>query len=306
MRRRRETLRNLDADRPRLNAKRKRDDERVGSTMTSGPRSKEQQLSPSPSTSTLRRRPASRPGHILATRNFPRITHTLLSEVTSHRLGSLFAKPITERDAPGYKDLILRPQDLKTIRAAINAGGRALTTVLEESGDAVGTGAHIWVPENEDLMPPKGIVNAGQLEKELMRIFVNAVMFNPDISENRGLGPAFRTRRRLRGDTTGAGTDTPADVNQISGEGTKFEIGVAAPVEGAVVQDTRAVARDVQESFAAWRAVERAGEDDIATLGEPSTKDREEEGDAPEGDEEVKQSVEEEEEGERRSKRRRR
>ena len=161
-------------------------------------------------------------------------------------------------------------------------------------------------------MPPKGIVNAGQLEKELMRIFANAVMFNPDVSENRGLGPAFRTRRRLRGGTTDTGTDTAAEADQAGGEGTRFEIGVAAPVEGAVVQDTRAVARDVQESFAAWRAVERARENDIFTLGELSVKMSEEAGDAIKrdeeegGNEEVKPSVEEEEEGERRSKRRRR
>ena len=266
-------------------------------------------MSPSPSAATPRRVQASKPGHILATRNFPRITHTLLNEVTSHRLASLFAKPITERDAPGYRDLILRPQDLKSIRAAINAGGRSLAAALEESGDAGGSGAHIWVPETEDLVPPKGIVNAGQLEKELMRIFANAVMFNPDVTENRGLGPAFGTRQRRR-----AGTLVDTVNDQAAGEGTKFEIGVAAPVEGAVVQDTRDVSKDVQESFAAWRAVERGGEDDIVIAGGAPRRlrggagddDGQEEGEDQDGeDEEVKQSVEEEE-GERRSKRRRR
>ncbi|KAI6947177.1 hypothetical protein KC355_g14908, partial [Hortaea werneckii] len=30
-----------------------------------------------------------------------------------------------------------------------------------------------------DLLPPKAIVNAAQLEKEVYRMFANAVMFNP-------------------------------------------------------------------------------------------------------------------------------
>lgn len=30
-----------------------------------------------------------------------------------------------------------------------------------------------------DLIPPKAIVNSSQLEKEVMRMFANAVMFNP-------------------------------------------------------------------------------------------------------------------------------
>ena len=316
-RRRRETLRGLDAEQPPLNTKRKRDRGPGNSTLTPRPItprpiSKGQHLSPSPSVITPRRSPASKPGHVLATRNFPRITHTLLNDVTSHRLASLFAKPITERDAPGYKDLVLRPQDLKSIRAAINAGGRALTAALEEVGDDAGSGAHIWVPESEDLVPPKGIVNAGQLEKELMRIFANAVMFNPDITENRGLGPAFHTRQKRRGGTGGTFGDAASEGNQVGGEGMKFEIGVAAPVEGAVVQETRDVARDVQESFAAWRAVNRGGEDDIVVAGGTpmrlpgGTADSggEDEDEEDEEDEEVKQSVEEEDE--RRSKRRRR
>src|SRR5207248_6276649 len=47
------------------------------------------------------------------------------------------------------------------------------------------------LPISSDLVPPKGIVNSAQLEKELMRMFANAVMFNPDPSH--GLGPFFDT-----------------------------------------------------------------------------------------------------------------
>ena len=203
-----------------------------------------------------------------------------MNEITSHRLASLFAKPLTDRDAPGYKDLIYRRQDLKSIKTAIAAGSRALTAAIEELADSpVPSVAQVWVPENDDLMPPKGIVNAAQLDKELMRIFANAVMFNPDVASNRGIGPAFRTRQQRRHiamsltsenanpnraldeiTALGTGGSSPTATSETNGSGLKFEIGVAAPVEGAVVQDTRAVARDVQDSFASWRAVERQGE----------------------------------------------
>ena len=238
-----------------------------------------------------------RAGYVLATRNFSRITAQLMNEITSHRLASLFAKPLTERDAPGYKTLILRPQDLKSIRGAISAGGRALTAHLEELGDAAGAGAHIWVQESEDFIPPKGIVNAAQLEKELMRLFANAVMFNPDTPENRGLGPAFRTRRRLKEENESGETSSQDEAGD-----NKFERGVAAPMEGDMVKDTRDVARDVQEAFAAWRAVEREREDDIAVVAGEDGDDGEEGNE--EGEDGVKESVETEEDGGRRSKRR--
>ena len=242
-----------------------------------------------------------------------------MNEIASHKLASLFAKPLTERDAPGYKDLILRPQDLKSIRSAISVGGRALTTLLDDLGDSAGAGAHIWVPESEDLVPPKGIVNAGQLEKELMRMFANAVMFNPDIVENRGLGPAFRTRRKLR--NAGETVETSSQESSQVGTDGKFEIGVAIPQEGDLVKDAREVARDVQESLRAWREVERERESDIAFIagvgngGDASAMmdgvtlrggsgGQDDENDA--GEEEVKESVELEEEGGRRSKRRKR
>lgn len=40
--------------------------------------------------------------------------------------------------------------------------------------------ARVWVRKNEGFMPLKGIVNSVQLEKEVIRVFATAVMFNPD------------------------------------------------------------------------------------------------------------------------------
>jgi hypothetical protein len=124
---------------------------------------------------------------VLAVRNFPRLSNTIMMDVTSHRHASTFSQPVRDRDAEGYSDMILRPTDLKTIKAAIQYGARAITAATEldpsssmssstlSSRDATA----LLLPWSEELVPPKAIVNSAQLERELMRMFANAVMFNP-------------------------------------------------------------------------------------------------------------------------------
>ena len=191
-----------------------------------------------------------RPGYVLATRNLQKTSSTLMQTVTGHKDAYLFAKPLTERDAPGYDKLIFRPQDFKAIKAALAAGSRAVAAIIEEAGEEISAGAKsIWIPETEEVVPPKGIVNSAQLEKELLRIFANAVMFNPELAENRGLGPAFRTRAKtLEEHESGSHEDEDA-------EAARFEIGVARPVDGAVVKDTRKMCADVEEAFDEWRGI---------------------------------------------------
>ena len=58
----------------------------------------------------------------------------------------------------------------------VNALASVGDTPIGSPGSA---GATIELPVSSDVMPPKAIVNPAQLEKELMRMFVNAMMFNP-------------------------------------------------------------------------------------------------------------------------------
>ncbi|KAA6415039.1 MAG: hypothetical protein FRX48_01790 [Lasallia pustulata] len=198
----------------------------------------------------------SRPNHVLISRNFPRTSATIMNDITGHKLASLFAKPLTEREAPGYKNLIYRPQDLKSIKSAISAGSRAVAAASEASGTPAieagspmegvntpskSTGSSLWVSMNADIVPPKGIVNSAQLEKELMRMFANAVMFNPD--SKRGFGPAFKNRQE------GNGEDDGPQGLELGGE-----------EEGGVVADTREMFEAVEKSVTNWRAAERAVE----------------------------------------------
>jgi hypothetical protein len=127
--------------------------------------------------------------------------------------------------------VILRPQDLKTIRAAINSGYKAGLAIASTMGDQ--GQASMLLPISEELIPPKGIVNNAQLEKELMRIFANAIMFNHD--PNRSFGKVFEVAQSIE-ESTG-GENYEADENQL-------------------VNDTRAMFADVEKIVGEMRSAE--------------------------------------------------
>ena len=136
--------------------------------------------------------PPPRPNTVIATRNFHKMSGTIMNDINSHKHASYFANVVRDKDAPGYNEIIKQPQHLKSIRAAINAGTKAVNAAAAalESPSASGTptasttkptgdASTVELERTEDLIPPKAIVNSAQLEKEVMRMFANAVMFNP-------------------------------------------------------------------------------------------------------------------------------
>jgi hypothetical protein len=182
------------------------------------------------------------PCHVLWTRAFPKISASALEAITGHRNASIFAAPVKERDAPGYKNLILRPQDLKSIRSAIMAGHRAASAAAP--ADSNPNASSVWLPISEDIIPPRGIINYSQLEKELMRMFANAVMFNAD--PERGFG------RKWRGAGSAGGNGDPLG----------YEID-----EDGVVKDTKHMFSDVEKIVGSLRAAERRSEEIAGSLG---------------------------------------
>lgn len=190
---------------------------------------------------------------VRCSRNFGRTCGPIMNDIATHKYASIFAKPLTEREAPGYRNLIYRPQDIKSIKSAIHQGNKAVSAATE-AGEAEtpasvsGSGSGMTPPKTNgliikkttDLVPPKGIINSSQLEKELIRMFANAVMFNPTPEQT--FGPAFPMRTDAR-----------------SREGTQnseleFE-------EGGILSDTLAMYDDVDKAVSTWRAAERAAGD---------------------------------------------
>ncbi|KAL9020477.1 MAG: hypothetical protein Q9185_002250 [Variospora sp. 1 TL-2023] len=254
--------------------------------------------------------------HILASRNLPRTSATLINDITAHKLASIFAKPITEREAPGYRSLIFRPQDLKSIKQAITNGNRALTSIVdqenagEDDNDAVVPVAgasesdmRVWVRRSEDVVPPKGIVNSVQLEREIVRVFANAVMFNPD--PDRGLGPsafltgaaANKVKERHVPVHLAADNDEAEDEDENGDEEERER--EREEQEGGVVRDAREMFEDVERVVGQWRAAEKAAEEAAAeakTKGAEG-KDKEDEEEADELAGESSGGIRREEEG---------
>lgn len=129
------------------------------------------------------------PTHVQWTRGFPKVSASALDQIGSHRDANMFANPIRERDAPNYSGIVLQPTNIMSIKKAITHGNRhASQAAASLAGGDPGTPV-VLLPISEDLVPPKGIINSAQLERELVHMFCNAVMYNPD--PDRGPGPAF-------------------------------------------------------------------------------------------------------------------
>ena len=207
---------------------------------------------------------------VYATRNFARICGPIMNDVTAHKHAGLFAKPLTERDAPGYRSLIYRPSDLKTIKSMIHAGTRAVNAALEDAASvstpadggtaspAVNTptsgsakNAAILLDKTADLVPPKAIVNSAQLEKELMRMFANAVMFNPMPKTERGFGPDVHlTKEGIGGDDTGEDQNAGSAGVEFKGYSNEED-------SGNIIRDTREMMTTVEEAVRVWRDAEQ-------------------------------------------------
>jgi hypothetical protein len=236
---------------------------------------------PSPERDLVTHQPSHDSSLVIVSKNFTKTSLLLLNDIVSHKLAGIFAKPLSERDAPGYKDLVLRPQDLKSIKAAISKGGKAVHAAIDafeegdgsgqetptESAPAVGVGSRVGplgngmylVQTSEDLVPPKGIVNSSQLEMELTRMFANAVMFNPLPTSERGFGRSLRLRKNggdvilKREESTGADTESSGEDSDESPSS-----------EGGIIADAREMFEDMLGRVGRWRELEaeRMGNDE--------------------------------------------
>lgn len=157
---------------------------------------------------------------VAASRNFPRLSAVIMNEISTHKYAGPFQKPVREKDAEGYTDIIKRPQDLKSLKAAITVGTRAIgaATVKETNSDSPFTtpsgnkeGGTIVLEKTADLIPPRAVVNSSQLEKEVMRMFANAVMFNP------GEGGMVQDAREMADDIEAKIRDWRSAERQVDG-----------------------------------------------------------------------------------------
>lgn len=191
------------------------------------------------------------PTHVLWTRGFPRVSVSTLDQISGHKHANMFSHPIRERDAPGYKTIVLGPTDLKSIRAAINAGNKAAAAAAAAlPGGDPGT-TSVWLPISEELVPPRGIINSSHLERELVHMFANAIMYNLDPC--RGPGPAF-----MKGSGRGGKGANETHAHGQGGHGGGADPGFIgyAVDENSVVNDTQAMFAEVDKLLMELRSTE--------------------------------------------------
>jgi hypothetical protein len=104
-----------------------------------------------------------------------------MDDIASHKHASIFTTAVRPKDAPGYYEVIKRPKDLSNIKKGIATGAKQVAAAASDTpiGSPGGAGGTIELPLTHDNIPPRAIVNPAQLEKELVHMFANAVMFNP-------------------------------------------------------------------------------------------------------------------------------
>lgn len=72
-------------------------------------------------------------------------------EISSHKNASLFQKPITEEHVPGYRDFILRPMDLSTIKKNLESGVIRTTAEFHRDMTLMFLNSIIFNPTTDDV-----------------------------------------------------------------------------------------------------------------------------------------------------------
>ncbi|CAK7272055.1 hypothetical protein SEPCBS57363_004937 [Sporothrix epigloea] len=185
------------------------------------------------------------PTHVLWMRGFPKISASALDQISSHRHANMFAHKIRDRDAPGYGSIVRHPVDLKSIRMAITQGNKAASATSAALGESSESNS-VWLPISEDLVPPRGIINSSQLECELVHMFANAIMYNPD--SHRGVGTAFLVEDDIIDDDDPSSSANP----DMSSSNVRYQVD-----EDGVVNDTRDMYVEVEKLLSDMRSAER-------------------------------------------------
>ncbi|KAK3848543.1 MAG: Bromodomain-containing protein [Linnemannia gamsii] len=93
-------------------------------------------------------------------KKWKKILMMIWTDIANHRFGAVFMQPIKEHDAPGYYYMIKRPMDLKSIKERIRDGQ---------------------------------ITNADEFHRDVLLMFMNALMYNGEDTEVYQMAMAMMT-----------------------------------------------------------------------------------------------------------------
>lgn len=115
------------------------------------------------------------------------------SRLATHKYASLFLKPITDEQAPGYHSVIYRPMDLQTIRKHIENG--AIKTTAEFQRDVLLMFSNAIMYNKTNQVVYNMAQEMQQESIEHIQIFLQAQQDTPVRRETRTSEPGSKRKR---------------------------------------------------------------------------------------------------------------
>ena len=75
--------------------------------------------------------------------------------MTKHKWAHPFKRPVTDKEAPDYKDIIKNPMDLSTLRKRVESGAVAEVAALVDGLILIFENAMQYNPKSSDCAPPR-------------------------------------------------------------------------------------------------------------------------------------------------------
>ncbi|KAK5647405.1 hypothetical protein RI129_002297 [Pyrocoelia pectoralis] len=127
-------------------------------------------------------------------RNWKKSVMLVYSRLTTHKFASLFLKPITNEQAPGYHTIVYRPMDLQTIRKNMENGTIRTTLELQRDVLLMFTNAIMYNKSNDLIY--KMAVQMQQESIQQLDILLQAQMGDfPQRRETRTSEPSNKRKR---------------------------------------------------------------------------------------------------------------
>lgn len=133
-------------------------------------------------------------------RNWKKSVMLVYSRLTTHKYASLFLKPITDEQAPGYHSVIYRPMDLQTIRKHIENGVIRTNAEFQRDMLLMFTNAIMYNKSNDHVF---NMARQMQLECiQQVQLFLQAQTDAPPRRETRTSEPGSSKRKRVSEDVS--------------------------------------------------------------------------------------------------------
>ncbi|XP_062516767.1 bromodomain-containing protein 8-like isoform X2 [Corticium candelabrum] len=131
-----------------------------------------------------------------ARRTWKKSIIVLWRKIAEHRYANLFLKAVSEKEAPGYRDVVYRPTDLTTIKANLENGTLRTTEDFQHSVLLMFQNALMYNASDHEVYGMASQMRADFLvqveEFVALQVIVNS---QPDRKSLRGISPALRSKR---------------------------------------------------------------------------------------------------------------